>query len=66
MPWPLRTAGSASRTFNGFLTCKLREWAEVLRAASEAGADAAALRALKGPMLSEAYRILVIHFGKSV
>lgn len=60
--YPEAWSSTASRTFNRCLTAKLREWAAVLREACVSKGVSEA-RALKAPMLKEAHRILLVHFG---
>eukprot|EP00937_MAST-01D_sp_MAST-1D-sp2_P005008 g5008.t1 len=52
-------SSTMSRRFNTLMTAKIREWAETLRGAADAGARAALLP----PMLEETHRLLLIHFG---
>lgn len=52
-------SSTASRRFNSLMTAKIRQWGEELRALPDAGARKAAV----GPMMEEAHRLLLIHFG---
>ncbi len=59
------TKGSeASRTMNGRLVAKLREYAQTLRDMHGRGATADGLREAKAGMLADFHRMLTIHFGK--
>ncbi len=59
------TKGSeASRTMNGRLMAKLREFAKELRAMHDRGMAAEGLREAKAEMLADFHRMLTIHFGK--
>ena len=53
-----------SREMNAMLVAKLRDFAQQLRNNAAAGADAVRLREIKLEMLSDMYRMLVIHLGR--
>jgi bleomycin hydrolase len=61
---PETKSSMASRSMNGRLIEKLREYAKELRDMDEGGASLEELRAAKSCMMEEFYRMVCIHLGK--
>lgn len=61
--YPDSKASLNSRGINYILTLKLREWAKTLRGLKEKKATEKKLVEAKEHMMTEAYRIMVTHFG---
>ena len=61
--YPDSQASLNSSNVNYILTLKLREWASQLRALLKKKVTAQKLKSAKDHMMSEAYRIMITHFG---